>query len=91
MEHGDVIRVPAGATTYLVNNNSDETLRIAKLLQPVNNPGRFEVTNRHLTSSFGICFYFYFDELLILPIIPITFSHSNFKFVFLFFINILSR
>lgn len=58
MEHGDVIRVPAGATTYLVNNNSDETLRIAKLLQPVNNPGRFEVTNRHLTSSFGICFFF---------------------------------
>ncbi|PQQ11124.1 vicilin GC72-A [Prunus yedoensis var. nudiflora] len=42
MEHGDVIRVPAGATTYLVNNNNDETLRIAKLLQPVNNPGRFE-------------------------------------------------
>ncbi|KAM1745946.1 hypothetical protein ACFX11_012628 [Malus domestica] len=42
MEHGDVIRVPAGATTYLINNNNDESLQIAKLIRSVNSPGRFE-------------------------------------------------
>ncbi|XP_048428196.1 vicilin Jug r 2.0101 [Pyrus x bretschneideri] len=42
MEHGDVIRVPAGATTYLINNNNDEPLQIAKLIRSVNSPGRFE-------------------------------------------------
>lgn len=42
LEKGDVVRVPAGAMVYLVNNDM-ETLRIAKLMQPVNTPGRFEV------------------------------------------------
>ncbi|KAM1066900.1 vicilin Jug r 2.0101-like isoform X1 [Malus sylvestris] len=42
MEHGDVIRVRAGTTIYLTNNNNDEPLHIAKLIRSVNSPGRFE-------------------------------------------------
>ena len=43
LEMGDVLRVPAGAMVYMVNNENDQTLKIAKLIQPVNTPGRFEV------------------------------------------------
>lgn len=45
MEKGDVIRVPSGAMVYFVNNNNDQTLRVAKLKQPVNTPGLYEVIN----------------------------------------------
>ncbi|KAM5569469.1 vicilin Jug r 2.0101-like, partial [Rosa sericea] len=58
MEMGDVLRVPAGATVYLVNNNNDQTLRIAKLKQPVNTPGRFEeffpASSQDLDSYFNV-------------------------------------
>ncbi|KAF5466112.1 hypothetical protein F2P56_016067 [Juglans regia] len=41
LECGDVIRVPAGATVYVINQDSNERLEMVKLLQPVNNPGQF--------------------------------------------------
>lgn len=50
LEKGDVVRVPAGAMVYLVNNDM-ETLRIAKLMQPVNTPGRFEVIKQEKNSD----------------------------------------
>lgn len=43
MEHGDVIRVPAGTTYYLSNQDNVDRLHVAKLLQPVNTPGQFRV------------------------------------------------
>lgn len=50
LEKGDVVRVTAGAMVYLVNNDM-ETLRIAKLMQPVNTPGRFEVIKQEKNSD----------------------------------------
>lgn len=41
METGDVIDIPAGATVYMINHDSDEILKLAKLIQPVNVPGKF--------------------------------------------------
>lgn len=46
IEFGDIIGVPAGTTVYLINQQNDENLKIAKLLQPVNNPGQFKVTEQ---------------------------------------------
>lgn len=42
---GDVIRVHAGTTAYLINRDNNEKLVIAKLLNPVSTPGQFEVIN----------------------------------------------
>ncbi|GMI71955.1 hypothetical protein HRI_000864800 [Hibiscus trionum] len=39
---GVVVRVPAGSTVYLVNQDNKEKLTIAVLHRPVNNPGQFE-------------------------------------------------
>ncbi|KAJ8547543.1 hypothetical protein K7X08_011129 [Anisodus acutangulus] len=39
---GDVIRVHAGTTAYLINRENNENLVIAKLLRPVSTPGQFE-------------------------------------------------
>ncbi|CAN4093697.1 unnamed protein product [Withania somnifera] len=39
---GDVIRVHAGTTVYLINRDNNEKLFIAKLLRPVFTPGQFE-------------------------------------------------
>lgn len=44
LERGDVLRVPAGVTVYLSNEEgSNQELSIAKLVLPVNVPGSFEV------------------------------------------------
>ena len=40
---GDVMRIPAGTTVYLINRSNNEKLVIVKLLQPVSTPGHFEV------------------------------------------------
>ncbi|KAL3531319.1 hypothetical protein ACH5RR_010641 [Cinchona calisaya] len=42
IRRGDIVRVPSGTTTYLVNSDNNNKLVIAKLLQPVFTPGRFE-------------------------------------------------
>ncbi|KAK8556039.1 hypothetical protein V6N13_070110 [Hibiscus sabdariffa] len=39
---GVVVRIPAGSTVYLVNQDNKEKLTIAVLHRPVNNPGEFE-------------------------------------------------
>uniref|UniRef100_M1BPE1 7S globulin n=1 Tax=Solanum tuberosum TaxID=4113 RepID=M1BPE1_SOLTU len=39
---GDVIKVCAGTTAYLINRDDNEKLLIAKLLRPVSTPGQFE-------------------------------------------------
>lgn len=39
---GDVIRVHAGTTSYLINRDNNENLLIAKLLRPISTPGQFE-------------------------------------------------
>lgn len=41
LERGDVIRVPAGTTEYVTNQDSNERLQMVKLLQSVNTPGQF--------------------------------------------------
>lgn len=43
LERGDVLMIPAGTTTYLINSHNDEKLEIAELLRPVNTPGRYQV------------------------------------------------
>lgn len=43
MEHGDVLRVPAGTTYYLMNQDNVDRLQVAKLIHPVNTPGQFRV------------------------------------------------
>ncbi|KAM2542302.1 hypothetical protein TB2_021748 [Malus domestica] len=42
IEEGDVIRVPGGATTYLINDHSSEHLGLVQLIRPVNIPDLFE-------------------------------------------------
>ncbi|KAA8550838.1 hypothetical protein F0562_002522 [Nyssa sinensis] len=39
---GDVLRIPAGTTVYLINRDNSEKLVIAKLIHPVSVPGQFE-------------------------------------------------
>lgn len=45
IRRGDVIKVCAGTTAYLINRDDNEKLLIAKLLRPVSTPGHFEVPN----------------------------------------------
>ncbi|XP_015086800.1 vicilin-like antimicrobial peptides 2-2 [Solanum pennellii] len=42
IRRGDVIKVCAGTTAYLINRDDNEKLLIAKLLRPVSTPGHFE-------------------------------------------------
>ncbi|KFK40533.1 hypothetical protein AALP_AA2G008100 [Arabis alpina] len=42
IRRGDVLRVPSGVTHFLTNTNDTVPLRIAKILVPVNIPGRFQ-------------------------------------------------
>ncbi|KAL6527659.1 hypothetical protein OROMI_029470 [Orobanche minor] len=42
IKQGDIFRIKAGTTTYLINSDNKEKLVLAKLLQPVNTPGNFE-------------------------------------------------
>jgi len=43
IKQGDILRIRAGTTAYLINKDNNEKLVLAKLLQPVNTPGNFEV------------------------------------------------
>lgn len=43
IREGDIFRIRAGTTAYLVNKDNNERLVLAKLIQPVNTPGNFEV------------------------------------------------
>ncbi|XVF28798.1 hypothetical protein REPUB_Repub15cG0062700 [Reevesia pubescens] len=42
VECGSVVRIPAGRTVYMVNQDNKEKLTIAVLALPVNNPGKSE-------------------------------------------------
>ncbi|KAI4302859.1 hypothetical protein MLD38_038558 [Melastoma candidum] len=42
-EEGDLVRIQSGSTVYFVNRDSNERLRIANLLKPVNVPGHVEL------------------------------------------------
>ncbi|KAE9464016.1 hypothetical protein C3L33_04118, partial [Rhododendron williamsianum] len=42
LNSGDVLRVPAGVTIYLINRSNNQQLVLVKLLQPVFTPGHFE-------------------------------------------------
>ncbi|KAK1399076.1 Vicilin-like antimicrobial peptides 2-2 [Heracleum sosnowskyi] len=42
LNQGDILRVPAGTTAYLINRDNKEKLVIAKLVQPISTPGEFE-------------------------------------------------
>ncbi|KAL1550182.1 vicilin-like protein [Salvia divinorum] len=42
IKEGDIFRIHAGTTTYLVNRDNNERLVLVKLIQPVNTPGQFE-------------------------------------------------
>ncbi|GAU49790.1 hypothetical protein TSUD_46070 [Trifolium subterraneum] len=45
LERGDTIKLPAGTTAYLVNQDDNEDLRVADLVIPVNRPGKFQSFN----------------------------------------------
>ncbi|KAG6429138.1 hypothetical protein SASPL_107178 [Salvia splendens] len=42
IKEGDIFRIHAGTTSYLVNRDNNERLVLIKLIQPVNTPGQFE-------------------------------------------------
>ncbi|KAK2404808.1 vicilin seed storage protein [Trifolium repens] len=42
LERGDTIKLPAGTTAYLVNQDDNENLRVVDLVIPVNRPGKFQ-------------------------------------------------
>ncbi|KAI3460900.1 hypothetical protein Pfo_017563 [Paulownia fortunei] len=42
IRQGDILRIKAGTTTYLINRDNNERLVLAKLLKPINTPGEFE-------------------------------------------------
>ncbi|KAL5541526.1 hypothetical protein UlMin_009236 [Ulmus minor] len=42
IERGDVLRIRAGSTIYLINQDNNEQLQIVKLLNPVNVPDQFQ-------------------------------------------------
>jgi mannose-6-phosphate isomerase-like protein (cupin superfamily) len=46
VEHGDIVRVPAGTPVYMINRDENEKLCIVKILQPVSVPGHFEVKKK---------------------------------------------
>lgn len=48
LKQGDIFRVPAGTTVYLINRDNKEKLVIAKLVQPISTPGEFQVTSAQL-------------------------------------------
>ncbi|CAH9078387.1 unnamed protein product, partial [Cuscuta epithymum] len=39
---GELVVIPAGATTYLINPDSDRKLVVVKLIRTISSPGRFE-------------------------------------------------
>lgn len=43
LERGDALRLPAGTTSYLLNRDDNQNLRVVKLAIPVNKPGQFDV------------------------------------------------
>lgn len=49
VEEGDIVRVEAGTSIYMINRDQNQKLVIARLLQPVNLPGHFEVINSFIT------------------------------------------
>ncbi|XP_063950087.1 vicilin Cor a 11.0101-like [Daucus carota subsp. sativus] len=42
LQPGDIYRIPAGTTAYLININKTEKLEIASLIQPVSTPSKFQ-------------------------------------------------
>ena len=46
LQPGDIYRIPAGTTAYLINIDKSEKLVIASLIQPVSTPSKFEVMIR---------------------------------------------
>ncbi|KAL3849885.1 hypothetical protein ACJIZ3_011767 [Penstemon smallii] len=42
IKQGDIMRIKAGTTSYLVNRDNKERLLLAKIVRPVNTPGQFE-------------------------------------------------
>lgn len=48
IRQGDLFRIKAGTTTYMINRDNNERLVLAKLIQPVNTPGQFEVANIYI-------------------------------------------
>lgn len=53
IREGDIFRIRAGTTAYLVNKDNNERLILAKIIQPVNTPGNFEVRNISSLHSIG--------------------------------------
>ncbi|XP_019459007.1 PREDICTED: conglutin beta 5 [Lupinus angustifolius] len=41
LEYGDALRLPAGTTSYILNPDDNQDLRVVKLAIPINNPGKF--------------------------------------------------
>ncbi|CAL0302853.1 unnamed protein product [Lupinus luteus] len=41
LQCGDALRLPAGTTSYILNPDDNQNLRVVKLAIPINNPGNF--------------------------------------------------
>ncbi|BAT94101.1 hypothetical protein VIGAN_08067200 [Vigna angularis var. angularis] len=42
LQNGDVQKIPAGRTLYLINPDNEETLKVMVLARPINNPAKLE-------------------------------------------------
>ncbi|KAK4482286.1 hypothetical protein RD792_009438 [Penstemon davidsonii] len=42
LKQGDIMRIKAGTTSYVINQDNDQRLILVKLIKPVNTPGNFE-------------------------------------------------
>jgi hypothetical protein len=50
IRQGDIMKIDAGSVVYVINSDSREKLIIAKLVNPISTPGKFEVDEnfRHI-------------------------------------------
>lgn len=46
IRQGDIMKLDAGSVVYVINSDSREKLIVAKLINPVFTPGKFEVVHR---------------------------------------------
>lgn len=60
LRRGDIHRVRAGTTAYIINNDNDDQLRIVKLWETVSTPGEVQVKNK--VDDFVVTSYSYIDN-----------------------------
>lgn len=54
IRRGDIMKVDAGSIVYVINSDSREKLIIAKLVNPISTPGKFEVQSNNFCLMHGL-------------------------------------